>query len=483
MTIKKKVIQGVLWSILQNWGSQAGSLIVFLILARLLTPEDFGLLSLANVFLALMNIFLEQGFTSALIQRETLDPEHLDTAFWTQVITGVLLTLISFILAEAIANMFHQPLLIPIIKYFSFLFIINSFGHVFQGILRRELNFKIMAIRSLIAIFISGILAIFFACLGFGVWSLVIQQFVFESVIVLVMWKAVNWRPKFRFSYPHFQDLFNFSIYVLLFQFINFFERKSDNLLIGYFLGEIALGYYTIAYRILEVMIQLLVGTINQVALPTFSRLQKESDAFRQAFLQAIQFTSLIAFPTFLGLLTLTPEIIITLFGKQWIPSIPVLKILTFMGILSALSYFNWSVFLALGKPYLRLWFSLLNVIISFTVAFWVVKWGIVAVALAFVISSYLVFPLSLLVLTKLISIPLKQYLQQFITPLISSFVMVFAIFLVKYFLGIYFNTIILLLVSTVIALISYTVSIKLINPPLFKELVNIVSLILAKKL
>ncbi|BAQ61781.1 probable polysaccharide transport protein [Geminocystis sp. NIES-3708] len=316
MSIKQKTIEGFLWSIIQHWGSQAGSFIVFLILARLLTPQDFGLLSLANIFLAFMNIFLKQGFTSALIQREKLESEHLDTAFCTQLIVGILLTFISFLIAENIATLFHQPRLTFIIQCFSFLFIINSFGHVFQAVLKKELHFKILAVRSLIAIIISGFLAIIFAFLGFGVWSLVIQQFIYESVLVIIMWRAINWRPKLRFSYTHFQDLLNFSIYVFLNQFLMFFYRKSDNLLIGYFLGEIALGYYTIAYRILEIMTQLLIGVINQVAFPAFSKIQTDITVFRQTFLQAIRFTSLIAFPVFLGLLPLTPEIIITLFGE-----------------------------------------------------------------------------------------------------------------------------------------------------------------------
>ncbi|MBL1210226.1 lipopolysaccharide biosynthesis protein [Geminocystis sp. GBBB08] len=460
MTINKQVFQGVLWSIIQNWGSQAGSFIVFLILARLLTPQDFGLLSLANIFLAFMNIFLEQGFTSALIQRKKLDSEHLDTAFCTQVITGIFLTFISFFLAKNIALFFNQPRLTVIIQCFSFLFIINSFGHIFQAVLQRDLNFKILAVRSLIAIIISGFLAIIFALLGFGVWSLVIQQFTYESGIVIVMWNAIDWRPKLKFSYAHFQDLFNFSIYIFFTQFLMFFYIKSDNLLIGYFLGEIALGYYAIAYRILEVMTQLLIGVINQVAFPTFSKIQTDITLLRQTFLQAIQFTSLIAFPAFFGLLALTPEIIITLFGKQWTPSILVLRILIFSGILSSFFSCMGAVFLTLGKSYLQFYLTLLTIILSVTLACFLIKWGITAVAFAFVFSSYLIFPFALWMLTKLISITLKQYLQQFITPLISSVIMILAIVLVKYFFAMYLNTIILLIICIIVASLTYIISI-----------------------
>jgi PST family polysaccharide transporter len=181
MNIKQKAIQGVVWSVIQNWGSQAGSLIVFLILARLLTPEAFGLVALANVFLAFMQIFLEQGFTQALIQRQELEPEHLDTAFWTNFFSGILLTIIGFAFASSVANIFNQPKLIPILQCFSGLFVINSLSHVHQAILSRELAFKIMAVRTLIGILIGGIVGVVMAVSGFGVWSLVSQQVVFET--------------------------------------------------------------------------------------------------------------------------------------------------------------------------------------------------------------------------------------------------------------------------------------------------------------
>lgn len=481
MSIKKKAIKGVIWSTIQNWGSQAGSFIIFIILARLLTPEDFGIVSLANVFLVFLNIFLEQGLTPALIQREELEAKHLDTAFWTQVISGILLTIFSLFIADQIALIFRQPQLLPILQCFSCLFIINSFGQLPQAILQRNLDFQIMAMRSLIAIIISGIVGITMAVYGFGVWSLVGQQLTFESVMVMVIWKAISWRPKLRFSYKHFQDLFGFSIYVFIFKFIKFFERRSDNLLIGYFLGEVALGYYAIAYRILEVMTQLLIGTTNQVALPVFSRLQNDPESFRKAFYQVTQFTSLIAFPAFFAMLTLAPQVITTLFGEKWIPSVLVMRILTFMGILSSFSFFNLSVFVAMGKPHWRMWLSFFNATISFLAALWVIERGIVAVACAFVISIYLVFPANLFLLSKLIKISLPDYLDQFITPFISSLVMVTFLYLTKYFLEGRLNSIILLLVCTVTALISYPITIRLINPKLFQYLLNIFALATSK--
>ncbi|MEQ9357966.1 MOP flippase family protein [Coleofasciculus chthonoplastes] len=474
MSIKQKAIKAVIWSAIQNWGSQAGSLIVFVILARLLTPEAFGIVALANVFLAFMNIFLDQGFAKALIQRQDLEPEHLDTAFWTHVSSGIVLTGLSFITAGLVADLFEQPQLIPILQCFSFLFFINSLSHVQKAILMREFAFQTMATRALLGIFIGGFVGIVMALWGFGVWSLVTQQFLYEFVEVFVLWGASDWRPRFKFSLKHFQDLFSFGINIVILQFINFFNKRSDNLLIGYFLGDVALGYYAIAYRVFKVMTQLLVFTTKQVALPTFSRLQTEPERFRKAFYKATKFTSLVAFPTFLGMTILAPELVFVLFGEKWIPAVPVMQVLAFAGIINSISLFKGSVFMAMGKPSWKLKIGLLHTALNLVGFLVAVRWGIVAVALAYVISSYIIFPISQWAISKLIKTPLLIYLKQFMTPLVSSFLMVVCILIAKKIVIDLVNQQVLLVVCIFIGTLIYVLTIRIIDPELFQELRDI---------
>ena len=430
MSIRDKAFKGVAWSVVQNWGSQAVSLVVFLILARLLTPEAFGLVALANVFIAFMQVFAEQGFTQALIQRRHLEPEHLDTAFWSNVGIGLLLTAVGFATSGLVAGVFRQPGLVPILQCFSFLFLINSLGHVHKAILSRELAFKTLAARTLIAVALSGVAGVSMAVSGFGVWSLIAQQVALETVGVLVTWTAVDWKPRVRFSRHHFNELFGFGANVVGVKFVKFFNRRSDNLLIGYFLGETVLGYYAIAHRILQVMTQLLVTTINQVALPTFAKLQAEPDRLRQAFYRATQFTSLLAFPAFAGVAMLAPELVVLVFGAQWTPSAPVMRVLAFAGMVYALSYFNSSIFVAMGKPSWRLRLTALEALITLLACLVAVRWGIVAVALAYVASTYLLFPVGLGVVKALIHVSLGRYLQQLATPALATAAMVLGILL-----------------------------------------------------
>ncbi len=482
MTLKQKAFKGLLWSTIQNSGSQVFSLIIFLVLARLLTPETFGLIALANVFLAFMQIFRQQGFSKALVQRENLEPEHLDAAFWSQLIFGILLTGITFFSASLVASIFDQPKLIPILQCLSSIFIINSLNHVHNAILQREFAFKTLAMRSLFATVISGMVGIGMAFAGYGVWSLVASNITVELVALIVIWSAVDWRPKFSFSIKYFQDLFSFGMYVLAFKFIKFFDKRIDNLLIGYFLGEVALGYYAIAYRILEEMTQLLVKTINKVALPTFSRLQTEPERFRQLFYKTTQFTSIIAFPTYLGVIVFAPELTVTLFGKQWIPAIGVMQILSLEGILLTLTQFHKSVFVSTGKPSWTVKISLFNAVINVIACLIAVRYGIVAVAIGYVISSYLIFPVSQWAVNKLIKIKLLNYTKLFITPVVSSGVMVGAILIVKYLLSRLVEPSLLIIIGTLIGALVYALCIRIFEPQLYQQFWNFIKSVISDK-
>lgn len=477
MSIKKKAIKGVFWSVVQNWGSQAVSLLIFLILARLLQPKDFGLVALANVLIAFIQIFLSQGFSQALIQRQKLDPEHLNTAFWSQFALGFLLTITGFIGAGLIANLFQQPQLIPLIRCLSVLFFFDAFSQVQIALLRRKFAFKTLATRALLGIFVSGVVGIVMAIAGFGVWSLVAQQLVYEGVGIIVLWGVSDWRPRLRVSLLHFQQLFDYGVHILGFQLVDFFNQRTDSLLIGYFLGAETLGYYAIAQRILQVMTQLLVGTANQVALPIFSRLQTDLNRFREAFYQGTQLTSLIAFPTFLGMIMLTPELVILLFGKQWLPAIPIMQILALAGLLRSVSFFNASVFMAMDKPAWRFRIGLLNAILNVIACLVAVHWGLIAVAVAYVLSDYLAFPISLWAVSQLIKTPMLTYLSQLIAPLVCALIMVIMILAIKYLLRDLLNSQAVLIICTVMGALVYGLTIRWLAPQLWQQSLELVTL------
>lgn len=470
MSLRQQAIRGAMWSALEKWGAQLVSTVIFLLLARLLGAEAFGLVALANVFMYFMQIFLDQGFAQAIIQKDELDPEHLDTAFWTSVLMGALFLSIVLAAAGVVANFYNEPELAPIIRWMSISFLLAGLSSVQSAILQRNMQFKVFAARSLVATAACGVAGVGAAFMGLGVWSLVIKEVVFGLAGAVMLWSASSWRPGFRFSSKHFGELFSFGINIVGFNFLDFFNRRSDDLLIGYFLGPVALGYYSVAYRLLLTMIKLLTTVTAQVALPTFSRIQKEPGRMRKAFYKTTSYTSFVSFPSFLGVAVLAPELVQILFGNDWLPSISVMRILALIGILHSIQYFASTVLLAMNKPFWRLRVIFLLTVCNIFGFFIAVRWGINAVAASYVICGYLFSPVFLVLIKKLINIDFKHYLIQYINPLFGSLMMVILIMVMKPIIGDYVNTSVALALYIFLGTLTYTASIFLASPSLFRK-------------
>ncbi|MEB3829844.1 lipopolysaccharide biosynthesis protein [Phormidium sp. CCY1219] len=440
MNLRQQALKGVLWSAIQNWGTQAISFLVFFTLARLLDPKSFGLVALAGVFFSFMELFLRQGFANALVQRQELEPEHLDTAFWINLSIGTILMAIAIGFAGPIANWFDQPQLAPILQWMSPSFLLAALSDVQQTLFRRQLAFKALSIRSLVATLVGGVVGVVMALLGFGVWSLVGQRLSNALGGVLVLWWASQWRPGLKFSLSHGRELFSFGMNIMGSQLLTFFVLRADDFLVGKFLGAIELGYYTIAYRVLLTITQLLYSTTNQVVLPTFSRLQEEPERMRRWLYNATKLSSLISLPLCFGIAALAPELVLGLFGKQWLPSVPTMQVLAFVGPMQLSQGIVSSAITAVGKPNWNLKVNFVNAtasVVAFAIA---VRWGIVAVAVGRVASGYLVTPIRVGMLRRLISIELTTYLYQFATPLVASLAMVASISGAKYLLSDWLN-------------------------------------------
>lgn len=475
MGLRQKAVQGVVWSVIENWGRQAISFVVFFLLARLLGPEAFGLVALATVFLAFVGVFLDQGFSQAIVQRQEVEPEHLDTAFWTNIGVSTLLTVLCIASADWVASLFKEPDLAPIVCWLSLNFILLAFSSVQQALFQRKLAFKTLALRSLVAIVVSGTVGVAMAFMGFGVWSLVGQQLSSSLTQALVLWGTSDWRPGFRVSARHFRELFSFGISIVGFAFVNFFNRRADDFIIGYFLGPVALGYYSVAYKLLLVMIELLTRIVDKVAVPTFSRLQTEPERLRKAFIKIIKLTNLITFPCFIGVSLLSAELIPILFGDQWRSSIPVMRILAFVGIIQSTYIFKSSVILAMGKPTWRLGIGILNSTVS-VIGFCIgVRWGIEAVAISYIITNYLFSPVSVLAVQKLINIKISDYYGQYTAPLIASAIMAISIIGVR-ILASSLESYLLLLVSMLVGALVYVLAIYILFPSTYQQVFQFTS-------
>lgn len=482
MNLRQRAAKGVVWSVVQKWGRAAISTLTFIILSRLLAPEAFGLVALATAFTVFFELFLDQGFGAAIVQRAELEREHLDTAFWFNILAGILMTIALLVSAGFVAGVFGEPKLAPVLRWLSLSFILSSLTSTQVSILQRKLAFRSLAARSLVATVIGGIVGIGMAFAGFGVWSLVGQDLASGVASIFVLWQASDWRPGFKVSKKHYKDLFSFGVSIVGNHALTVLIRRSDDLLIGYFLGPTLLGFYTIGYQLLLMIIRLVTEVTNSVAFPTFSRLQDQPERMRRAFYKVTRYTSLVAFPVFIGLAALAPEVVPTVFGKKWAASIPVMQVLSMIGILQSVLFFNGSVIKASGKPSWQLGIMVINAVCSVIGFLIAVRWGIVAVAASFVIVGYLLAPISYMAVRKLIQIDFRTYLWQFMPSLFASLVMVATIEGLKYMLdGQTLNAYLELSIYLLAGMLAFGLVIGLTARQLYQETLELVTIVLPK--
>lgn len=428
MNLRRSATHAAFWGLAQKWGYHAVRLLVFVVLARLLDPASFGVVALAGVFVLLGEMLVDQGFADALVQRTAVGPAHLDSAFWASFAIGVMLTAGCVLFAGPLAAVFDEPRLAPVLRALGPVLLITSLSRTHEALLRRELAFKRIAKISLASVAVGGAAGLWLAMLGYGVWALVAQLLVQRLVQLPCLWFSVAWRPRLRFSLPHFRALARFGVNVVGINLLNVANRQADHLLIGYFLGSTALGYYTVGYRLIRILLDLLPQAIMPVAFSAFSRLKAEPVRLREAFYEATRVMALGAFPAFCGLALLAPAVTEVVFGPQWAPSASVMQVLTAIAALQSISLLCPAALKALGRPQWVLLITAANAVANVAAFAIAVHWGIVAVAAAYAVRGYLLWPLTWTALDRLVSLSPRRYLGALMPALVGCGVMAFAV-------------------------------------------------------
>jgi PST family polysaccharide transporter len=343
----------VKWAFALSLGRRASKTLFTFVLAALLGPHDFGLMAMALIYITLLWVLLEQGFMTAIVQREKLDPEHLDSAFWLNLVWCVILTGVGLATAPLWADLNGEPVLEPVVQVLSILVLIEGFALVQVSLLRRDLRFKELAIRSNIAAVLGGTVGIVLALSGAGVWSLVAQQAVIESTALVLIWAMSVWRPHFRFSRRHARELLPFSSGVFLSNLGGFLSQRADALLMGIFFGPVVVGIYRLADRFVEVLLELTVRPLGDVSLTVLSRAQADRGALRSALQQCLRGVVLFTIPAALVLAACADELM-RVIGPEWAIGADTLKLLAVAGIAKAIAFFTGPVLFAVARSHLR---------------------------------------------------------------------------------------------------------------------------------
>jgi O-antigen/teichoic acid export membrane protein len=341
------------WAFVMNWGQRGIATAFTFVLAAILGPHDFGLVAMALAFVALIQVVLEQGISTAIIQRDRLDDEHLDSAFWLNLVWCLLLGAVSVGLSAWWAGVNDAPDLRNVIVALSGLLVIWGLMIVQMSLLQRETRFRELAVSWNVGALVGGVCGLALALAGAGVWAFVAQQLVMDAVALVLMWGAARWRPHFRFSWPHARELVGFSANVFVANLGGFVNRRSDTLLMGLFFGPTAVGLYRLADRVVDLVLEFTMRPVGLISLPHFSRLQNDPERLRVSVEKCLRATLLIAVPV-LFVVAATSEYVLALLGSQWLAATDTLALLCVVGMVKGLVFFTGPLLFAVARPLLR---------------------------------------------------------------------------------------------------------------------------------
>ena len=409
-SLRERVIIGIGWTTLNRISQQGLKFAISVLLARLLTPEAFGLVGMIVVFTGFASLFADAGFGAALVQREEIEERHLSSVFWLQAGLGILLTLMLAAIAPLVAQFYGEPVLEVLTMFVAIQFTIESLGTVQTALFRRKMDFKKITIVKLVATVVSGGVAIDLALLDYGVWSLVWQTVLNTTADVAAVWILSSWYPQFLFRRSAIRELLSYSGNLLGFNAINYWTRNSDDLLIGRYVGSAGLGIYNRAYETMMLPIYLIRGIIGEVMFPTLSRLQKDVDHVRRVYLRATRTIGFISIPMMCGLMVVAESFVLALFGPKWEAVVPVLRVLCLIGIKQPVSSTTGWIFKSQGRTDQMFYWNLVvstATVLSFIVG---VQWGVLGVAIAFTIRGYLLHYHGIVIPGRLIDLSFGKF-------------------------------------------------------------------------
>ena len=465
---RNKTFNGLFWSVTDNFLQQITNFIVGVVLARILLPEQFGIIGIISIFISISNTFINSGLSDALINKKEATTKDYNTVFWANVIFGIFIYLVLYISSPYIALFFKQESLNDLIRITGISIIIVSFSSIQRTLLTKEINFKTITIISSISVIISGCVALYMAFHGYGVLSLVVRMVLGQFITLLLFWLLNRWRPKFIFDINSFKEMYKYGSNLLLSKLINSVYDNLYYFIIGKFFTPLNLGYYSRADSFKNLASNNITNTVQRVSFTVLSSKTEEKlqmDLFTKFLVSTFFATSF-----FMSLLFVcSNEIILILIGPKWIPSILYLKILSLSGLFIPLYKLNIN-FLAVKnrtKLYFKIeLFTKLFIIPTIIIG---IKFGIIAMVYCIFFTSLLTYLTSVYTLKNTLSINYKNQLI-----LVSKGILLFLISILLTYYFTFFkieNYYSILFINSMLIFIVYLLGLFIFFPELVIEI------------
>ncbi|GGW40903.1 lipopolysaccharide biosynthesis protein [Arenibacter certesii] len=392
MSLGSQMFKGMAWSAIERLSVQAVQFVIGIILARILTPKEYGIIGILLVFIVISNVFIDSGFTKALIQKQKRTEADISTVFWFNILISIICYLLLWISAPFIAEFYDLTDLTLLLRVISFSLIINALFTIPITLLTIDLDFKAISKINLIATIISGIIAVYFAYTGFGVWALVIQIMARSTFTAVLTWFLIKWRPLFVFSKLSIKELFSYGSKLLASSLLNTTVNNFYALFIAKLISTKDLGFYTRGTQFSDMVFGILSAVLDSVLLPGLSTIQDQRELLIKYTRTIIKSTALFTIPIFLFLAILAEPLIKVLLTEKWLPAVPIMQIFCVARLVTVISGININLLYVIGRTDLALrqnYFKIVIRVVAFIIA---LKYGIYYIALAELISTFIHF-------------------------------------------------------------------------------------------
>lgn len=476
--LTEKTFSNLIWRFAERCGAQGVSFIVSIILARLLSPDAYGMIALVTVFISILQVFVDSGLGNALIQKKDADDLDFSTVFYFNIVMCIILYLIMYIASPKIALFYDMPELVSVIRVLSFIIIISGVKNVQQAFVSKNLMFKRFFFSSLGGTIGSAVVGILLAYLGFGVWALVIQQIFNTTLDTIIIWVTVKWRPKLIFSFNRLSALFSYGWKLLI---SSLLDNVYDNLrqfIIGKLYSSTDLAYYNRGKQLPNLIVTNINSSIDSVLLPVMSQEQDDRKKIKNMTRRAIKTSSFIMWPLMIGLMVTSKYVVILLLTEKWLKCVPFLQIFCFTYALWPIHTANLNAIKAMGRSDLFLKLEIIKKSIGIGILILTMKLGVLVMAYSLLATNILSSFINSYPNKRLLGYSYIDQITDIMPSMILSIFMGCIIYTVKY---LYMNSLLTLIIQVLLGSILYIGCSKVFRFESFEYILYIIRGFLSK--
>ena len=422
--MRKKVVSGFFWKFGEQISSQLISFILSIILARLLTPNDYGVVALVNVFIVIANVFVTSGFGTALIQKENSDETDFSTIFYLSELMSIIIYLIIFVSAPLISKFYNNYAMILILRVFALQLPISAFNGIQQAYISKYLMFRKVFISTTISAILSGIIGVIMAYIGLGVWALIGQYLSNTIIVSLALALQINWHPQLKFSWQSGKPLINFGWKILAASLLGQFFNQLRSLILGKVYATSNLAYYNRGLRFPELISENVNSTISGVLFPVLSEYGNNLLRVKEGLRRSIRMSTFILMPLLFGLMVTSKEIILLLLTVKWIKAVPFMQILCLSCVFDTVSNENIQALKAIGRSDILLKLEFIKKPVYLALLILGIKLNVFAVAVTMALYNVIAVFINMTPNRKFLNYSFREQLQDMIPALLASITM-----------------------------------------------------------